>query len=172
VEVFDALESANDGYVRSGRHHPLPVRPARRLAVVTCMDSRIPVFPVVGLELGDAHVIRTAGARITDDVLRSLALSTHVLGTRAVALIAHTDCGLRDPDGALEARLHELMGHPPEARDWHTFADPEDAVREDAQRLLTWRDRPEGFQVAGYVLDVVDGRLQQVVAPTPAPAPS
>jgi carbonic anhydrase len=172
VEVFDALETANDAYVRSGRHRPLPVRPARQLAVVTCMDSRIPVFPIVGLDLGDAHVIRTAGARVTDDVLRSLALSTHVLGTRAVALIAHTDCGLRDPDGALTAKLHDLMGHPPEAREWHTFTDPAEAVRADVQRLLTWNDRPAGFEVAGYVLDVTDGQLQQVVAPTAAADPA
>lgn len=172
MEVFAELESANDAYVRSGRHHPLPVRPARHLAVVTCMDSRIPVFPIVGLELGDAHVIRTAGARVTDDVLRSLALSTHVLGTRAVAVIAHTDCGLRDPDGALESKLHDLMGHPPEARAWHTFADPAEAVREDCARLLDWDDRPSGLQVAGYVLDVTDGRLQQVVAPATAADPA
>jgi carbonic anhydrase len=172
VEVFDELVTANEAYVRSGRHRPLPVRPARHLAVVTCMDSRIPVFPIVGLDLGDAHVIRTAGARVTDDVLRSLALSTHVLGTRAVAVIAHTDCGLRDPDGALESKLDELMGHPPEPREWHTFVAPEEAVRADCERLLSWSDRPHGFRVAGFVLRVADGRLEPIVPPTAAPDPA
>jgi carbonic anhydrase len=169
VEVFTELTAANRDYVERGHHRPLPVRPARQLAVVTCMDCRIPVFPIVGLDLGDAHVIRTAGARVTDDVLRSLALSTHALGTRAVALIAHTDCGLQDPDGSLEARLVDLMGHPPESRAWHTFADPEEAVRQDCERLRSWSDRPDGFAIAGYVLDVADGRLREVVPPATAP---
>jgi carbonic anhydrase len=168
VNVFDQLTAANRDYVERGAHHPLPVRPARQLAIVTCMDARIPVFPVVGLDLGDAHIVRTAGARVTDDVLRSLALSTHVLGTRSVALIAHTDCGLRDPDGSLEQQLFDLMGHPPEAREWHTFRDPDDAVRTDCEQLLTWPDRPQGFTVAGYVLDVEDGQLREVVAPATA----
>jgi carbonic anhydrase len=166
MDVFAEVEAANRDYVAGGTHRSLPVRPSRQLAFVTCMDARIPVFPVAGLELGDAHVIRTAGGRVTEDVLRSLALSTHVLGTRWVAVVAHTDCGVRDPDGALEARLTELMGHPPEGRDWYTFADPVEAVRGDCQRLLEWADRPEGLHVAGYVLDVETGALDQVFAPT------
>jgi carbonic anhydrase len=171
VDVFAAIESANRAYVDGGEHRSLPVRPSRQVAVVTCMDARIPVFPVAGLELGDAHVIRTAGGRVTEDVLRSLALSTHVLGVRAVAVVAHTDCGVRDPDGSLERRLQELMGHPPTGRDWYTFADPVEAVRGDCERLLRWEDRPAGLQVGGYVLDVETGALDQVFAPAAAPDP-
>jgi carbonic anhydrase len=172
MEVFDQLTAANRDYVARGAHRPLPVRPARQLAVVTCMDARIPVFPVLGLDLGDAHVLRTAGARVTEDVLRSLALSTHLLGTRSVAVIGHTDCGLRDPDHTLPDRLAALLGHPPVTHDWHAFADPEAAVVEDCGHLRSWPDRPSGFAVAGYVLDVEDGRLREVVAPTAASDPS
>ena len=166
---FDELVRANDRYVAAGEHRSLPVRPARRLAVLTCMDSRIAAFPALGLDLGDAHVIRGAGARVTDDVLRSLALSTHALGTRAVVVIGHTDCGLHDPDGTLTERLAATMGHPPEDRDWSAFDDPRQSVADDCQRLLTWPDRPDGFMLAGYLLDIEDGRLHEVVAPTEAP---
>jgi carbonic anhydrase len=171
VEVFGELVRANDAYVASGAHRDLPVEPQRRLAVITCMDARIAVFPTLGLELGDAHVLRTAGGRLTEDVLRSLTLSTHVLGARAVALVAHTRCGLKDPTGELVKRLTEVIGHPPWPRDWYAFADEGEAVREDCDRLLAWPDRPEGLAVAGYVLDVEDGRLHEVVPPTAAAPP-
>jgi carbonic anhydrase len=169
---LDHLLERNRAYVDSGAHTSLPVRPARRLAVVTCMDARIDVFAVLGLALGDAHVMRTAGGRVTDDVLRSLTLSSHLLGTRQVAVIAHTDCGLRDPDGDLADRLRDVMGHPPTGRDWGTFADPADAVADDCRSLLDWDDRPYGLTVAGYVLNVTDGSLDEVAPPTAATDPA
>lgn len=169
--MFDALEAANASYVDSGAHRSLPVRPARQLAVLTCMDARIDVFAVLGLELGDVHVLRTAGARVTDDVLRSLTLSTHALGTRELAVIAHTDCGLHDPDHRLRATLEQVMGRPPRTQRWYEFQDPAAAVESDCAKLLSWPDRPEGFRVAGYVLDVEDGRLERVVEPTRATPP-
>jgi carbonic anhydrase len=168
VETYDEILEANAAYVASGQHRALDVRPARQLTVITCMDARIAAFPVLGLELGDAHVIRTAGARVTDDVLRSLALSTHVLGTRRALVIGHTRCGLHDPDGTIDATLTELMGRPPFNQTWGTFADPIETVRSDCRRLLVWPDRPEGFIVAGYLLDVDTGALQGVVPPTEA----
>jgi carbonic anhydrase len=167
--VFSRLEDANEAYVASGEHHEPPARPARRLAVITCMDSRIDVFAVLGLDLGDVHVIRTAGARVTDDVLRSLALSNHVLGTHQVAVIAHTDCGLHDHDGHLADRLAAAMGPAAGAREWFAFTDPAEAVRDDCELLRTWEHRPAELTVAGYVLDVGDGRLHRTVPPTPAP---
>lgn len=168
MPTLAALLEANRAYVASGRHQRLPVEPARRLAVLTCMDSRIDAFAALGLELGDAHVLRTAGARVTDDMLRSLTLSTQVLGTRTVVVIGHTRCGLHDPDGTLIDRLAEAMGHQPEPHDWGAFTDPAQAVREDCHRLLAWRDRPEGFQVAGGVIDVDTGRIAPVVELTDA----
>jgi carbonic anhydrase len=171
MEPYQDLVAANQAYVQSGSHTPHPVRPSRQLAIVTCMDSRIDTFASLGLNLGEAHIIRTAGARVTPDVIRSLALSTHALGTRSGALIGLTDCGLRDPDGTLVERLTAMMGHPPEGRDWHAFRDVDEAVRTDCHVLLRWPDRPDGFRVGGYVLDVASGQLAEVAAPTVASAP-
>jgi carbonic anhydrase len=163
VPDFAQLEAANADYVASGAHRPLPVRPARQLTVVTCMDARIDVYAVLGLEPGDVHVIRTAGGRVTDDVLRSLTLSTHLLGAYQVAVITHTDCGLCDPSGTLPGRLDEILGSPHDHDQWLTFADPGETARTDAERLLTWPDRPDGLVVAAYVLDVETGSLDRVL---------
>lgn len=171
MPYFDQLEQANADYVASGAHRQLPVRPAHQLAVVTCMDARIDVYAVLGLALGDVHVIRTAGGRVTDDALRSLALSCHLLGARRVAVITHTDCGLHDPDGSLPERMSEAMGHAPERRDWCGFASPERAVRDDCRLLASWPDRPDGLEIAGYLLDIDDGRLSRVVDQHTAPTP-
>lgn len=172
TSVFSQLEAANSAYVDAGTHREAAVRPVRRLAVVTCMDSRIDVLSMLGLELGDAHVLRTAGGRVTDDVLRSLALSGHALGTDHVAVIAHTGCGLHDHDGGFVDRLVAAMGPAAGEREWYAFADPAQAVRDDCELLRRWSERPAGLTVAGYVLDVGDGRLRRIVAPTPAADPA
>jgi carbonic anhydrase len=171
LEAYDRVLAANETYVASGEHRDLPVRPSRHLAIVTCMDCRLPAFPVLGLDLGDAHILRNAGARVTDDVLRSLALSTHVLGTREVLVIGHTRCGVFDPEGSIESTLTDLMGHRPFNQSWGTFTDPEESIRADCDRLLRWPDRPTDFRVAGLLLDIESGGLLPVVPPqhaTPA----
>lgn len=167
-ELFDDLTAANRAYVEGGAHRSVPVVPSRHLAVVTCMDARIDVFAVLGLELGEAHVVRNAGARVTDDVLRSLTLSAHLLETRSVILIGHTACGALDPEGTTPGRLTESLGRPPEPREWGTFTDSHEVLRRDAERLLQWPDRPTGLTVGAYLFDVVTGQLEQVVAPTAA----
>jgi carbonic anhydrase len=169
VEPFEDIVAANRAYVEAGEHRSLPVRPSRHLAMVTCMDSRIDAFAALGIELGEAHVIRVAGARVTDDVLRSLTLSTHALGTRSIMVIGHTDCGLADPDGTLVARLTGLLGRSPTRQEWGAFAAPADAVIADCEQLVHWPDRPDGLSIAGYVLDVSDGRLEEVVPPQAVP---
>lgn len=153
--------SASSG---EGGRPPSP-RPTRHLAVVTCMDARIDALRDLGLEHGDAHIIRVAGARIVEDVVRSLHLSTAMLGTRGCLVIGHTDCGLHDADGSLGDRLRDLD---PMRRDWGWFDDPEEAVREDVKRLLAWPGRPSPWAVAGGVLDVEDGSVKVVVPPTAA----
>ncbi|MEX0832083.1 MAG: carbonic anhydrase [Nitriliruptoraceae bacterium] len=172
MPTFEQLLTANRQYVDAGRHRPLPVEPARQLVVLSCMDSRIDAFAALGLDLGDAHVLRTAGARVTDDMLRSLTLSTHILGTRTVVVLGHTRCGLLDPEGTLLTRLADAMGRTPTQREWGEFTDPATAVRDDCQRLLSWPDRPEGFRVAGGVFDVDSGIINAVIELTAADAKS
>jgi carbonic anhydrase len=140
--------------------------PVRHLAIVTCMDARIDALGDLGLAHGDAHVIRVAGARIGEDVLRSLHLSTAMLGTRGCLVIGHTDCGLEDRDGTLADRLRALD---PMRDDWGWFSDVDESVRHDVARLLAWPGAPRPWAVAGAVLDVRDGSLREVVAPTAAP---
>lgn len=171
LTIFDELTAANATYVRDGGHRMVSVRPSRRLAVLTCMDSRIDVFAVLGLELGEAHVIRNGGARVTADVLRSLTMSMALLGTRNLVQIAHTNCGACDPDEAIETRLEQTMGRPPQRHTWHTFTDPRDALRADTKTLHAWEDRPDDFGLAGYLFDVATGALDEVVAPHAVPAP-
>lgn len=169
LSIYDQLLDANATYVRDGGHYMVPVRPARRLTVLTCMDSRIDVFAVLGLELGQAHVIRNGGARVTDDVLRSLTMSTALLGTHYLIQIAHTNCGAFDPDDQIEVRLEQELGRPVACHDWYTFADPRQALREDADKLRQWEDRPADFAVGAYLFDVENGALEQVVAPHVVP---
>ena len=138
-----------------------PVAPARKVAVVACMDSRMPLFGMLGLAIGDAHVIRNAGGVITEDTLRSLTISQHVLGTRAVVLVHHTDCGLQKAtDDELADLVERTTGHRPpwQAR---TFTDVEADVRESAQRI---RETPYllSTEVRGTVYDVATGRLREV----------
>jgi carbonic anhydrase len=172
MPFFEQLEQANAAYVASGAHEKLPVRPSRQLAVVTCMDARIDVFSVLGLSLGDVHVIRTAGGRVTEDALRSLALSCHLLGVTRVAVITHTRCGLHDPEDQLDTKMADAMGHPPETREWWGFGSPEQAVTDDCARLDAWPDRPEALEIAGYGLDIDEGGLEIVVPEHTATPPA
>lgn len=169
LDVFRELTDANTAYAATS-HRVVPVMPARHLAVLTCMDVRIDPLRAFGLDLGEAHVLRNAGARVTPDVLRSLALSAHLLGTRAVALVAHTTCGVLDPEGTVPDRLAAAMGREPAGDEWHTFADPRQALRDDADILLRWADRPDDLVVGAYLFDVESGRLEPVVEPTAADA--
>src|SRR2546430_13457193 len=122
------LLDANDGYA-SARANVADPRPSRRLAVVTCMDARIDVFAVLGLHLGEAHVIRNAGGRVTDDVLRSLALSSHVLGVDTVVVMQHTKCGLAGvTDDELRRRTGANLGFFP-------IDDHAAALKEDIDQL-------------------------------------
>ena len=138
-----------------------PVRPARGVAVVACMDSRMPLFGMLGLDVGDAHVIRNAGGVVTPDTLRSLAISQHLLGTRAVVLVHHTDCGLNKATDEEFAELVErTTGHrlPFEAR---AFADVDADVRESIE-LIRAAPYLLSTEVRGTVYDVATGMLREV----------
>ena len=137
------------------------VRPARKVAVVACMDSRMPLFQMLGLEVGDAHVIRNAGGVITEDVIRSLTVSQHVLGTREILLVHHTECGLMSTDDTTFADLVEQATgrRPPWAV--RAFRDPEDDVRESV-RLIRESPYLLSKDVRGTVYDVASGELREV----------
>ena len=138
-----------------------PAAPVRGAAVVACMDARMDVYRLLGLQIGDAHVIRNAGGVVTEDVLRSLAISQHVLGTREVLLVHHTRCGLEGADeGAFATAVEQATGQRPE---WsmRAFADVEEDVRESL-RLV--RDCPYllSHDVRGTIYDVETGRLREI----------
>lgn len=151
------LLDANRAYAAARKNAGDP-RPSRRLAVVTCMDARIDVFAVLGLHLGESHVIRNAGGRVTDDVLRSLALSSHVLGVDTVIVMQHTKCGLA---GVTDDELQRITG----AADvgFLPIDDHAAALREDVDVLATTPYLEPLRRLAGFVYDVETGELEDVV---------
>ena len=162
MTVADDLLANNDRYAAGLAEHHVDLRPRRQLAVVTCMDSRLDVFAALGLGSGDAHVLRNAGGVITDDVIRSLAISQRLLGTREVMLIHHTDCGMeRITDDGFRAELQADTGLAP-AFAIESFTDLDAAVRQSILRVerspfLLHRDL-----VRGFVYDVDTHRLREV----------
>jgi carbonic anhydrase len=147
----------------------LPGRPSEQLAVVTCMDCRIPVLDSFGLRLGEAHVIRNAGAAVTSDVIRSLSISQRKLGTRGVVLMAHAGCGMATfTDDEFVAELAQDAGQPPTWRPG-TFTDPVQHVRYGMAQLLTSPFLLSDTTVRGFVLDLKSGAVDEVeAAPEPA----
>src|SRR3954468_21546258 len=139
-----------------------PVRPARAVAVVACMDSRMPLFQMLGLEIGDAHVIRNAGGVITEDVIRSLTISQHLLGTREIVLVHHSQCGLQSTDDVTFADVVEQATgrRPPWAA--RAFTDVDDDVRESI-RLIQESPYLISRDVRGTVYDVETGHLREVL---------
>ena len=139
-----------------------PARPARKLAVVTCMDARIDPTRILGLEVGDAHVIRNAGALVTDEEIRSLAVSQRLLGTEEVALIGHTDCGMLDfDDHGFKRGLEDEAGEKPAWRG-EGFSDLEEGVRRGVERIRSSPFVPHRNRVRGYVYEVESGRLREL----------
>jgi len=141
---------------------PLPMPPSRNIAVVACMDARLDVYRVLGIAEGEAHVIRNAGGVATDDVIRSLAISQRLLGTREIVLIHHTDCGmLTFSDDEFRTAIQAETGiRPPWAAE--AFPDPADDVRQSIARIVASPFVPHRGAVRGFVFDVASGRLGEV----------
>jgi carbonic anhydrase len=161
VAEFERMLLANEEWARNFPGG-VPVRPARAVAVVSCMDSRMPLFGLLGLAVGDAHVIRNAGGVVTDDTLRSLTVSQHVLGTREIVLVHHTDCGLESTDEqAFADQVEQATGHRPP---WpvRAFTDVDADVRE-SMRLIRESPYLLSHEVRGTVYDVTTGWLREVV---------
>ncbi len=164
MSAIDDLLANNDSFAEAAPREPLGVEPKRHLAIVTCMDSRLDVFAALGLRDGEAHILRNAGGVITDDVVRSLAVSQRKLGTREVMLIHHTDCGLmKITDDGFRAELQDASGMAPSFA-IESFTDLEADVRQSILRVrhspfLLHRD-----EVRGFVYDVDSHRLREVRA--------
>jgi carbonic anhydrase len=162
MSASDELLQANEEYTKTFHLGNLPMPPARRLAVVTCMDARIVPSRQLGLEEGDAHVIRNAGGR-APEALRSLVISQRLLGTNEIAVIHHTDCGMAtftNPD--LHAKVKQDLGVDSSAIDFLPFSNVEDSVREDVAFLLSSPLIPADILIRGFVYDVKSGRLSEV----------
>ncbi len=139
--------------------------PVRHVAVLTCMDARLDLFRLLGLAVGDSHLIRNAGGRATDDALRSLILSANALGTREFVVIHHTGCGLhRVTNDALSDQIEQLSGNRPDI-DFHSFDDEVDSVTEDVALIAACAYLPPGSMVWGAVYDVHTGNLSPVGQP-------
>jgi carbonic anhydrase len=161
MSVTDDL-LANNGAYAAGFSGPLPMPPAKQVAVVACMDARVNVYAMLGLADGDAHVIRNAGGVITSDEIRSLAISQRLLGTREIVLIHHTECGmLTFTDDEFNASILADVGIKPE---WasEAFADLDVDVRQSIARIKASPFLPHTDQVRGFVFDVASGKLREV----------
>ena len=164
MATIDELLANNREFAADPAERQLDVEPSRHLAIVACMDSRLDVFAALGLGDGEAHVLRNAGGVITDDVIRSLAVSQRRLGTREVMLIHHTDCGLEKiTDDGFRAELEETTGVAPSFA-IESFSDVDADVRQSIRRVRQSPFIPHRDAVRGFVYDVATHRLREVEA--------
>jgi carbonic anhydrase len=162
MSVTDELLQNNAAYAEAFKKGDLPLPPAKGVAVVACMDARLDVHKILGLEEGDAHVIRNAGGVITDDEIRSLTISQRLLGTREIVLIHHTDCGmLTFSDEELRAQIHEEVGMKPHFS-MESFSDLEEDVRQSIARIQHSPFIAHKDAVRGFIYEVETGRLREV----------
>lgn len=164
MSATEEFLEANQRYAETFTKGDKPMPPAKRVAIVACMDARIETGRLLGLEEGDAHVIRNAGGVVTDDVIRSLAISQRLLGTREIVLIHHTDCGmLTFKDDALKSDVERDTGlRPPFA--FEAFADVDDDVRQSIRRVRASPFVVHKDSVRGFVYEVESGRLREIDA--------
>ena len=158
----DELLANNESYAASFDKADLPLPPAKKVAVVACMDARLDVHAILGLDIGEAHVIRNAGGVVTDDEIRSLAISQRLLGTEEIVLIHHTDCGmLTFTDDEFRIQIQQDTGIKPP---WspESFTDLDDDVRSSIGRIKASPFVPHKDNIRGFVFDVATGRLNEV----------
>lgn len=161
MPVLEDVLAANETYVADFDKGSLPMPPGRRFAVLTCMDARIDPARALGLEEGDAHVIRNAGGIASDDALRSLVISHHLLGTQEAFVIGHTDCGmLTFENDELRELLRERQGVEATHLDFQPFPSCSERVRASARRIRESALLPESFEVHAFVYDVATGRIE------------
>jgi carbonic anhydrase len=162
MSTTDELVANNEAYAASFDKGELPLPPAKKVAVIACMDARLNVYDILGIQVGDAHVIRNAGGVVTDDEIRSLAISQRLLATEDIILIHHTDCGmLTFTDDEFKAAIEQETGIKPE---WaaEAFGDLDADVRQSIARIKASPFIPRKDSVRGFVYDVHSGRLREV----------
>src|SRR3954469_17274245 len=163
MSTTDELVKNNEAYAADfGDKAELPLPPAKKLAVVACMDARLNPYGILGLHEGDAHIIRNAGGVVTDDEIRSLAISQRLLGTEEIILIHHTDCGmLTFTDDDFKRQIQQETGVKPE---WaaESFADLDEDVRQSIARIKASPFIPRKDSVRGFVFEVESGKLREV----------
>ena len=163
MPVFDEFIQANRKYAQSFSHGDLPTPPGKRVAILTCMDARMYPEQILGLTIGDAHILRNAGGRASEDAIRSLVISQRLLGTMEVVVIHHTDCGLmKFTNGELSTKIKEELGIETNL-DFLPFSNLEISVREDVEILRQCPLIPKNFPVSGAIYDVRTGKLTEVV---------
>lgn len=163
MSYFDNFIKANQAYVDLHGTAHLPLKPKTRAAIVTCMDSRLHVAPALGLALGDAHILRNAGGRVTDDVIRSLVISEQQLGTSEIVVLHHTDCGAQTFTNAeFTEQLKRDLAVDAGDQDFLPFTDIEESVREDIALLKNSPLIPEVIIISGAIYDVDTGRVREV----------
>src|SRR3954468_14715596 len=159
MSTIQQLEHANEQYAATFAKGALPMPPGRRFAVVTCMDARLDPAKFLGLEEGDAHVIRNAGGLVNDETIRSLVISHHLLGTEEAVVIGHTDCGMLT---FTNDDLHGKLGPESESIDFEPFPDVAERVRQSVETIRTHPLLPDAFGASGFVYDVRTGRIDSV----------
>ena len=164
MSVIDDVLKANEKYAQAFALGQLPMPPARKLAIVACMDARMTVEQMLGLKTGEAHIIRNAGGILTEDALRSLIISHHLLGTKEFMFIHHTDCGmLTFKDEDLAARLRKSGGTATVVpTQFHAFADVAQDVRLQMEKARSHPWVPKDIPIRGFVYDVKTGKLSEV----------
>jgi carbonic anhydrase len=163
MSVIDEVLAANEAYARTHELKKLTPRPEKKLAILTCMDTRLSIR-TLGLKTGDAHIIRNAGGIVTGDVVRSLVVSHYLLGTEEFMVINHTDCGLmQTTEEELRERVQKRAGKAAVAPAFfYAFQNVEENVRRQLERLDTHPWIPKSVAVRGFVYDVSNGKLREV----------
>jgi carbonic anhydrase len=163
MPLLDEIRTANDAYAEGFTKGDLPMPPGRKFTVITCMDARLDPAKALGLEEGDAHVIRNAGGRAAD-ALRSLVISQRLLGTQEVLVVHHTDCGMLTFDNpTLYGICQEQLGTDASDIDFLPFSDLEQSVRDDVELIRSTPLTPHDTKVTGFIYDVKTGKIRQVV---------
>ncbi len=159
MSVVDEVTRANERYASGFGKGSLPMPPGRKLAVVTCMDARLDPARFLGLDEGDAHVIRNAGGLVNDETIRSLVISHHLLGTEDALVIGHTDCGMLT---FTNEDIHEKLGPGSESIDFEPFPDVAERVRQSVETIRSHPLLQGSVDASGFVYDVRSGRIEPV----------